>query len=278
MTELTEKKAQEIISQQNVDDLTRLMLDLPQADCPVAHYFGDKIYIRQVMFPAGIFAIGHKQRFAQMNIFISGKVAMVQRDGSLKEMAAPMIFEGPPGQKMGFILEPVTWLNVYPNPDDERDIDVLEAKWLDKKGPFTHFMESKKPDVIEDRRDYGRVLRSFGCTESQVLMESISDIQLDAVYKTVLSFRKSNIHGHGVFTSWPYEKDTPIAPLIIDGKRNELVRYLNHSADPNADLRRIDDENIILIANRNIPGCEGGSQGHEITIDYRQYIKMRLKK
>ena len=38
-----------------VADLEKEMLEMPQADCPVAHHFGPGIYIREVTLPAGIF-------------------------------------------------------------------------------------------------------------------------------------------------------------------------------------------------------------------------------
>ncbi|MBT8342938.1 MAG: SET domain-containing protein-lysine N-methyltransferase [Desulfatitalea sp.] len=275
MTKVIKKPENEVIGKKQIDEVTKLMLDLPQADCPVAHYFGDRIYIRQVMFPAGNFAIGHIQKYDQMNIFVAGKVAMIQADGTVKEMAAPMVFNGMAGQKMGFILEPVIWLNVYPNPDNCRNIDELESRWLDKSDAWKM---PESADRNEDRIDFKNMLKSFNCTEDQVVAESVFDTNLDDEYWTVLSIRPSMIHGAGIFTSWPINKDEIIAPLIIDGKRTTLVKFINHAKDPNTKLVRFDNGDITLLAARDISGCKGGDRGEEITIDYRQYITMRLKK
>lgn len=263
MTEIEKKNPGAIMTKEVIDALTKTVLDLPQADCPVAHYFGPGTYIRQVTFPAGIFAIGHKQRFEQMNIFVAGRVAMVQPDGTLKELSAPMIFNGGPGQKMGIVLEQVTWLNVYPNPDDERDIDVLEARFLDKEGPWTE--QAPESDRQEDRDDFEKI-----ASEVDSAFDNMETIDMPDAFASVLTIRNSRIHKKGVFSSWPWLKDSIIAPLTIEGKATLIAKYLNHSKDPNAKIIKSPKNDMLLIATTDIAGCRGGDQGEEITIDYRK--------
>lgn len=274
--EIEKKNPGAIMTKEVIDALTKTVLDLPQADCPVAHYFGPGTYIRQVTFPAGIFAIGHKQRFEQMNIFVAGRVAMVQPDGTLKELRAPMIFNGGPGQKMGIVLETVTWLNVYPNPDDERDIDILEDRFLDKN---EYYIEKK--DRKADRDDYQLFLNEIGWTEKQVRkeVEFKNDlIDMPEGFSSVITVRNSDIEGKGIFASWPFENNAIIGPVRLDGKRTPLGRYLNHCPDPNSKFVYLPNDDIILIATKNISGCRGGDQGEEITVDYRKNFKMREEK
>lgn len=262
MTEIEKKNPGAIMTKEVIDALTKTVLDLPQADCPVAHYFGPGTYIRQVTFPAGIFAIGHKQRFEQMNIFVAGRVAMVQPDGTLKELRAPMIFNGGPGQKMGIILETVTWLNVYPNPDDVRDIDILENRFIDKEGPWT---DAQKPiDRSEDHEDYDKI-----SDEVDKLFENMETTDLPEAFASVITVRQSDIHGRGIFASWPWPEGNIIAPMTANGKPTILKRYLNHAKNPNAKIVKSPNGAMVLIALRDIAGCRGGDQGEEITIDYR---------
>lgn len=278
MDGITPKTEHKLITREAVDELTRAMLKVPQADCPVAHYFGPGVYLRQVTFPAGIFAIGHKQRFEQLNIFVQGRIAMFQQDGSIKEIAAPMIFNGPPGQKMGIILETVTWLNAYPNPDDCRDIDILEDRFLDKEGPWTESDHSI--DRTEDREDYEKMLSESGFTEDQIRWESEFEkdlIDLPEGFGTVITVRDSDIQGKGIFVSWPFEANAPIGPVRLSGKRTPLGRYLNHAKDPNAKFVELENGDIYLISKRRISGCRGGDKGEEVTIDYRNSIKLREK-
>ena len=255
--EITKKIEAPLITGEVIDELTRTVMKLPQADCPVAHYFGPGVYLRQVTFPAGIFAIGHKQKFEQLNIFVSGRVAMVQPDGTLQELAAPMIFTGPPGQKMGIILEQVTWLNAYPNPDDCRDIDELESRFLDKDGPWAEIDHTLARDL--ERQDFEKIKNEIELPEDLF-------VDLPEDYQSVLTIRNSDIHGKGVFASWPFEAESMIAPIRIDNNPTTIARYINHSHDPNAEIV----DGYMLLARRRINGCRGGDQGEEITIDYRK--------
>lgn len=248
-----------VAHQDVIDELSRTMLALPQADCPVAHYFGPGVYLRQVTFPAGIFAIGHKQRFEQLNVFVAGRVAMLQPDGSVKELAAPMIFTGPPGQKIGIILEQVTWLNAYPNPDDCRDIDELENRFLDKEGPWTEIDHGI--DRALDREDFERICDEV---DLSVLDDDIAD--LPEGFDSVITVRNSDIHGKGVFASWPFEEGAILGPMEVNGKQTILRAYINHSPNPNC---RLDDQGY-LYALRRINGCRGGDRGEELTINYRE--------
>jgi hypothetical protein len=266
--EIEQKNSKAIMTKDVVDALIKTTMDLPQADCPVAHYFGPGTYIRQVTFPEGIFAVGHKQRFEQMNIFVAGRVAMVQPDGSLKELRAPMIFNGGPGQKMGIILETVTWLNVYPNPDDCRDIDILEGRYIDKEGPWTEADHSE--DRSEDQADYEKI-----SAEVDKLFDDMEYVDLPDAYASVITVRQSQIHGKGIFASWPWPGDTIISPMTIESKPTILKKYLNHSADPNAKIIQTPNNELILMATRDIAGCRGGDQGEEITIDYRNLYEVQ---
>lgn len=105
------------------------MLKMPQAECPVAHYFGPGIYVREVQAKAGTLAIGHHQRFEQLNILLKGTVAMFTEEG-VQVISAPFIFTGKPGKKAGYIIEDMVWQTVYAT--QETDIQKLEEMLIDK--------------------------------------------------------------------------------------------------------------------------------------------------
>lgn len=272
-------------NQDVIDFMTNKVMDLPQADCPVAHYFSPGLYIREVTFPAGIFVIGHKQRYEQLNIFLRGKIAMFSPDGKVNEITAPMTFIGPAGAKMGYVIETAVWQNVYPNVDDQRDIDILEDRWLDKSAVWT---EREKKESIkrrkkreEDRIDYLKVITEAGYTEDQVRAESENTddlIPLPRGLESALTIRNSDIEGKGLFASWPFDQDVIIGPARIADKRTPIGRYVNHSKNPNCEFIEMKNGDIYLRSIRPISGCKGGSQGEEITINYQDSIKIKLRK
>lgn len=269
------------LSKEETTDLAiQGLLGIEQAPAPVAHYFGPGIYIREVTFYAGTFAIGHRQRHPHLNVMLKGQVAM-ERDGEIYTVSAPSIFVGEPGRKSGIILEDTVWLNIYPNPDDERDIDTLEARWLDK-GPIwedheARRMESEYAAHSEDRGDYEAFLEEFGI-DPEVIKAQVED-ESDQIRTDMgrITVRKSPIHGLGVFLPAPASPGDVLAPARIHGKRDLAGRFTNHSPNPNAKFQRDEAGNLWLVAIREISGCKGGDQGEEVTIDYRESVKLALQ-
>lgn len=264
-----------------IADLEKEMLDMPQADCPVAHHFGPGIYIREVTLPAGIFAVGHAQKFDHLNIMLTGKVAIVD-DGKVRVLEAPMIFTGKPGRKVGYVIETCVWQNVYAT--EETNIDALEEHYLDKSENWKAY-DKEQSNIIyalnqPDRDDFEQVLKDFGFDAETVRQQSEDEsdqIDMPVAFKAVAQVRDSNIEGKGLFLSWHTMSGQIIAPARIAGKRTPAGRYVNHSMNPNC--KYIADENgdIYLMSLRDIDGCKGGGCGEELTVDYRQALILNME-
>ena len=261
-----------------VADLEKEMLEMPQADCPVAHHFGPGIYIREVTLPAGIFAVGHAQRYEHLNIMLTGKVAIVDGD-QVRVLEAPLIFTGKPGRKVGYVLETCVWQNVYAT--NETDIDTLEAHYLDKSKTWEAYdKEHSKIDHAlnqHNRDDYAQVLKEFGFDAAiarQQAEDESDQIDMPTAFKAVVQVRDSNIEGKGLFLSWHITAGQIIAPARISGKRTPAGRYVNHSMNPNCKYVADENGDIYLVSLRDIDGCKGGSRGEELTVDYRQALTL----
>ena len=274
---LTEKKNSELTQAEKLEVLESHMLDLPQVDCPVVHRFGPGIYIREVHFPANTFAIGHAQRYEQLNIMLTGKIAIVE-NGIVKILEAPMMFVGPPGRKSGYVIEDTIWQNIYAT--DETDIDKLEVMFLDKSNTWIDhdaaLAEIRYAIHIDDRYDYEVLLNQLGITDDLVREQSENEedqVQMPAGFENV-TIRNSYIEGKGVFLSSPVEPGEVIAPARIKNKRTPVGRFTNHSHNPNAYFEMNDAGDIYLFASRQINGCVGGDQGEEVTVNYRQALAL----
>jgi hypothetical protein len=262
-------------------EFTRALLQQPQAACPVVHRFGPGVYIRELTVKAGVFLVGHYQRFDHTNIFLKGRVKMFDPEtGISTELVAPMIFTGKPGRKMGLILEDMVWMNVYAT--DETDVETLEAMFLDtsevgldmdavrmaadgsRDGDRADFEKMKSEGCglkAEGEADAAREIAGF---ETRPTME---DIPMPfGSYKAVI--KPSAIHGRGVFATADIAAGEIIGPVSVSGKRTPFGRFVNHSICPNAEMVRMGDD-LYLRAIRPIVGCLGGYAGEEITTDYR---------
>lgn len=264
-----------------IADLEKEMLDMPQADCPVAHHFGPGIYIREVTLPAGIFAVGHAQKFDHLNIMLTGKVAIVD-DGKVRVLEAPLIFTGKPGRKVGYVIETCVWQNVYAT--EETNIDALEAHYLDKSENWKAY-DKEQSNIIyalnqPDRDDFEQVLKDFGFDAETVRQQSEDEsdqIDMPVAFKAVAQVRDSNIEGKGLFLSWHTMSSQIIAPARISGKRTPAGRYVNHSMSPNCKYVADENGDIYLMSLRDIDGCKGGGCGEELTVDYRQALALNME-
>ena len=277
MMELNENKQANIV-RIDINKMEQYCLKKEQVECPVYHLFGPGIYIREVHIPAGTFAIGHHQKYEHVNIILKGQVTMLNENGTTSELQAPFFYIGKPGRKMGYIHEDIVWQNIYAT--DERDIEKLEAHYLDKS---EYWIDNKilydKANWLQhenDRNDYNNVLIEIGMPEYIVRQQTEDesdqiDIPIDN-YKIKIS--DSFIEGKGLFATANIEKDEVIAPARIGEKRTFAGRFTNHSINPNAKMVKCLNGDIDLVAMSHIVGCRGGYDGDEITINYRQAIAL----
>lgn len=256
-----------------IEKIEEKMLRFDQAECPIIHTFGPGLYIREVRMPKGALVLGHHQIFEQMNIFLKGKVLMVNDDGSKTELSAPIMFVGKPGRKMGYILEDVTWLNIYST--EERDVETLESTYLQKSETWKN--QQDKTKRLDDNEDYKKILLELNTTEDNVRKQS--EEKTDQIPIPYGSFKigifESNIEGRGVFATANIDKGELIAPARLNGKRTPVGRYVNHSKKPNAKMIPIHND-IFLVSTDSIIGCKGGQYGEEITTNYKQNVRSLL--
>lgn len=257
----------------------RSILSLDQSACPVIHAFGPGLYIREVFMPAGAIAIGHEQRFEQMNVLLKGRVVMLNKSGVPTELVAPMAFTGPPGQKIGYISEDMVWQNIYAT--TETDIEKLEAMFLVKDEVWEEDrkqrIDSIRPEKQPDRDDYRALLEEFGISHAQARAETEHQADMREFpygrYKVMV--KDSPIDGRGMFATSPINAGEVIAPARIDSKRTPAGRYVNHSLSPNAHFVLRENGDLDLVASVDINGNMGGRTESEITIDYRQALELR---
>jgi hypothetical protein len=107
-----------------IDVLLREVSALPQVECPVQHFFGPSIYIREVVMPAGTVVVGKYHKEDHLCNMVEGRMIVVGEDGVQREVAAPAVFMAKKGRKTAYIIETVRFQNIYST--DETDVEKLE--------------------------------------------------------------------------------------------------------------------------------------------------------
>jgi hypothetical protein len=107
-----------------IDVLLREISARPQVECPVQHFFGPSIYIREVVMPAGTVVVGKYHKHDHLCNMVEGRMVVVNEDGEQREVVAPSVFMAKKGRKTAYIIETVRFQNIYST--DETDVEKLE--------------------------------------------------------------------------------------------------------------------------------------------------------
>jgi hypothetical protein len=83
---------------QKIELLEAEMLQAPQLDIPVKHYFSQGVYAREITIPAGTLLTGKIHKYEQLNILSKGEISVLTDDG-VKRVCAPFTIVSPPGTK-----------------------------------------------------------------------------------------------------------------------------------------------------------------------------------
>ena len=119
-------------SREKVLRLEEALLARPEAHLPhdVHHHFAPGIYMRELRIPKGAVLTGKIHRDAHLNLLTKGDISVLTEHG-VRRLIAPCIIESSPGiKRAGFAHEDCIWITVHANPDDERDLNRLEARYI----------------------------------------------------------------------------------------------------------------------------------------------------
>ena len=102
---------------------------MPQAECPLKHFFAPGVYIREIFMAAGLVVIGKIHKTEHFNIIQKGKVSIISEDET-KVLEGPCTFISKAGvQKVLYIHEDTVWSTIHLT--EERDLDRLEAALIE---------------------------------------------------------------------------------------------------------------------------------------------------
>ena len=118
---------------EKAERLERAMLALPQADCPVRHYFAPGLYAREMTIPQGVTVTGAVHKTEHL-IVVSMGLLRVSTEGGWRDVAAGETITCKPGMKNAvYALEDSRWTNFLPNPGNETDTDKLTELFTESK-------------------------------------------------------------------------------------------------------------------------------------------------
>jgi hypothetical protein len=99
-------------STDEVFELERIMLTMPQVEVPTKEYFAPGIYAREITLPAGSVATGYVHKYPQLNILSKGTIQVRTEDG-IKTVEAPFTVVSPAGTKrVAYAVTECVWTTI----------------------------------------------------------------------------------------------------------------------------------------------------------------------
>lgn len=99
-------------------------------ELPLTHSFSEGIYTREIFIKKGMFVIGKIHKHEHAFFLMKGKLLLCTEEGA-KEIEAPHYGVASAGTKrVAFALEDTIFVNVHPNPNNEKNIEELENKFV----------------------------------------------------------------------------------------------------------------------------------------------------
>jgi hypothetical protein len=248
--------------------LEKELLKMPQAEIVTQHKFYPGFYERTIIIPPWTVLTGapHKTDYS---VRLEKGTISVNTDEGIKTLTAPCEFRAPAGVKrVGRVYEDeVVWTDIYENPDDCKNISVLDERLYEVPEIG---MGDTRLKINHDRKDFNLFLEQIGMTQSE--MDSVVMIEKDLMQMPEgidVEVRDSKIHGKGLFANRDFQEGEIICPGRLNGKRTPAGRFTNHSINPNA--RPINkDGDIYALASRYL------FKDEEILINYRESMKVNF--
>jgi hypothetical protein len=258
--------------------LAKALLEEEQCEISTIHRFGGGLYIREAHYPAGTLVVGLEHVSEHMNVLLKGSLKVIDTDGDPQILVAPHMFVAKAGSKLGLTLEDVVWQNIYVS--NSTDVEYLESILFvtpdDLKEHQAKQLQERYPLHEEDRQDFLAMVEESGWTVEDI--ELVSKHREDCIPFPDGSYSicagNSPIQGKGMFSTAAIPMNSIIAPMRLGGCRTPAGYLVNHSKNPNAVAFKNNVGDMFLVASRNIRGTPGGDLGEEITIDYRQIMKI----
>lgn len=255
-----------------VSALQDQLLKLPQADIRTYHAFYPGVYERTIICPPWTILTGAAHLSDYSVRLDQGTIAVTIDDG-VRVLSAPLSFNAKTGAKRaGRVFdEQVIWTDIYPNPDNCRDLEELERRLYktDEHAPLQDDLKAKT--LMVAKADYQLFLTQLGATAEEVYQIAAKTDDLISMPEGFDVVRApSEISGEGIFATRDFAVGEVVCPTRIGNKRTPAGRYVNHSPYFNVVPRTTADENVDFVASRVIYA------GEEILTDYRSSMRVNF--
>lgn len=134
-----------IVPQRNVEKYTALRkmeaaipqeLETISIDDLTDHAWCDGVYRREFFLPKGAIVVSKIHQIENWFLLFSGEISVASADGSVIRVKAPYMAKTEVGTKRAvYAHEDSVMYTFHGNPDNESDLEVLEARYIEPEEP-----------------------------------------------------------------------------------------------------------------------------------------------
>lgn len=119
-------------TQQDVDDLQRMMLGTEQLECPVVHRFTPGLYVRECTMPKGALVISKIHKTEHPFVISRGDISVWIEGVGVQRFVAPFTGITKPGTRRVLVAhEETVWTTFHPT--GETDVARIEAAIIEPR-------------------------------------------------------------------------------------------------------------------------------------------------
>ena len=125
-------------------ELEDYLKTLPQVEIPLKESFGYNLYVREILMPAGSFAIGHMHKYEHLSIMVSGELVMWTEYDGLVHLKGYNKVIAPAGiKRAGYVLQDVVWLTAHGMDSSMNPSDMVPSLIVSDYAEYTKFKEKE---------------------------------------------------------------------------------------------------------------------------------------
>ena len=238
-----------------IQGLEAFALKQPQVEIPLVERIVGSMYVREILIPKGTIITSRVYKRAYVDIMISGDIDISDSNGSYRLTGYNML-EGSSGRKRaGHAREDTVWVTIH-DLEDIKDDPINDIS-------FETIEEHREYEALSSRESFSQFLTANRLDPETVKAQSVGEPYEPITGEFYLS--ESIIDGQGVFASRRFLAGEHLGMSVIDDKKTQLGRFVNHSNYPNCVYSG--DQ---LIALRSIDSDQ------EVTVSYSKSLRLEL--
>lgn len=136
---------QPVITRADIYAIEKRMLQMPQVEIPVRHYFSRNVCAREITIPKGTRLIGRVHKYENLNILSKGEMSVSTENG-FERIKAPFTVVSPPGTKrIAIAHEDCVWTTILGTALTDPEAIELEFTAVDEQ----EYLQFRQQLIVE---------------------------------------------------------------------------------------------------------------------------------